>query len=125
MTNGIYGALAIMITAVVVSVLIMMLFAVPVGNFVNKHPTIQMLGLAFLILIGFMLIVEGAHLGHLEIFGAEVAAVPKGYLYFAIAFSLLVEFLNMRLRKDATHVQLRGIEKEALEEGILTDDTAA
>ncbi|RME99702.1 MAG: TerC family protein, partial [Bacteroidetes bacterium] len=126
MTNGLYGALAIMITAVVVSVLIMMLFAVPVGNFVNKHPTIQMLGLAFLILIGFMLIIEGAHLAHLEVFGAPVAAVPKGYLYFAIAFSLLVEFLNMRLRKrNSTHVQLRGIEKEALQEGILSDDTAA
>lgn len=99
MTNGVQGALLIMIIAIVVSVLIMMLFAVPVGRFVNKHPTIQMLGLAFLILIGFMLIIEGAHLGHLELFGAEVGEVPKGYLYFAIAFSLLVEFLNMRLRK--------------------------
>lgn len=121
MTNGLYGALAIMVTAVVVSVFIMMLFAVPVGNFVNKHPTIQMLGLAFLILIGFMLIVEGAHLAHLSILGTEVAAVPKGYLYFAIAFSLLVEFLNMRLRKNSGHVQLRGIEKEAVEGGVLED----
>lgn len=98
MTNGVQGALLIMIIAVVLSVLIMLLFAVPVGRFVNKHPTIQMLGLAFLILIGFMLIIEGAHLGHLQLFGAEVGEVPKGYLYFAIAFSLLVEFLNMRLR---------------------------
>lgn len=122
MTNGLPGALVIMIIAVVVSVLIMMLFAVPVGNFVNKHPTIQMLGMAFLILIGFMLIAEGAHLGHLVIFGSEVGTVPKGYLYFAISFSLLVEFLNMRLRKsNQPHVQLKGIAHEAEREGILQD----
>lgn len=98
MTNGIVGALIIMIAAVVISVLIMMLFAVPVGNFVNRNPTIQMLGLSFLILIGFMLVAEGAHLGHLQIFESEVGTIPKGYLYFAIAFSLLVEFLNMKIR---------------------------
>ena len=98
MTNGLGGALVIMIIAVVISVLIMMLFAVPVGNFVNRNPTIQMLGLSFLILIGFMLLAEGAHLGHLIVFGSEVGTIPKGYLYFAIAFSLLVEFLNMKIR---------------------------
>jgi len=119
MTNGVNGALVIMIVAVVVSVLIMMLFAVPVGNFVNKHPTIQMLGLAFLILIGFMLIAESAHLAHFVIGGEEVGVVPKGYLYFAIAFSLLVEFLNMRLRKNYKPVQLHGYNKEAEAEGIL------
>ena len=119
MTNGIPGALVIMIAAVIISVLIMMLFANPVGNFVNRNPTIQMLGLAFLILIGFMLIVEGAHLAHLTVAGAEVGVVPKGYLYFAIAFSLLVEFLNMRLRKNIKTVQLHGIEEEAVNEGIL------
>lgn len=98
MTNGVSGALVIMIAAVVVSVLIMMLFAVPVGNFVNRNPTIQMLGLSFLILIGFMLLAEGAHLGHLKVFDSEVGTIPKGYLYFAIAFSLGVEFLNMKIR---------------------------
>ncbi len=120
MTNGVEGALAIMIVAVVLSVVIMMLFANPVGNFVNKHPTVQMLGLAFLILIGFMLIAEGAHLAHLKIAGSEVGTVPKGYLYFAIAFSLFVEFLNMRLRrKRKKPVQLHGYQEEAVEEGIL------
>ncbi len=119
MTNGVHGALVIMIIAVVMSVIIMMLFATPVGNFVNQHPTIQMLGLAFLILIGFMLIVEGAHLAHLTIAGSEIGAVPKGYLYFAIAFSLLVEFLNMRLRRRAKPVQLHGVEEEAVQQGIL------
>ena len=97
MTNGIPGALIIMITAVIVSMVIMMIFATPVGEFVNKHPTIQMLALSFLILIGF--ITEGAHLSHLEIFNKPVGAIPKGYLYFAIAFSLGVEALNMKIRK--------------------------
>lgn len=99
MTNGIDGALVIMITAVVISMLIMMIFANPVGRFVNKHPTIQMLALSFLILIGFMLITEGAHLSNTVFFNQHIGAIPKGYLYFAIAFSLGVEALNMRIRK--------------------------
>ena len=115
---GLTDNVVVMIIAVVVSVLIMMLFAGPVGNFVNKHPTIQMLGLSFLLLIGFMLIAEGAHLGHVNIAGMEVGVVPKGYLYFAIAFSLLVEFLNLRLRKKAPPVQLHGIGEQAKEEGV-------
>jgi predicted tellurium resistance membrane protein TerC len=119
MTNGLNGALMIMIIAVVVSVLIMMLFAVPVGRFVNKHPTIQMLGLSFLILIGFMLIAEGAHLAHVTVAGAEIGSVPKGYLYFAIAFSLFVEFLNIRLRKKQVPLQLHGIKEEAMKKGVL------
>jgi predicted tellurium resistance membrane protein TerC len=98
MTNGVEGALIIMITAVVISVGVMMLFAVPVGNFVNKNPSIQILGLAFLILIGFMLITESMHLSNAELAGQHVGAVPKGYLYFAIAFSLAVEFINMKMR---------------------------
>ncbi|HKK89552.1 MAG TPA: TerC family protein [Saprospiraceae bacterium] len=113
MTNGLQGALLIMIVAVVVSVLIMMLFANPVTKFVDKHPTIQMLGLSFLLLIGFMLIIEGAHLAHFTIGGNEIGAVPKGYLYFAIAFSLLVEFLNLRLRKTKDPVHLHGPEDQA------------
>jgi predicted tellurium resistance membrane protein TerC len=121
MTNGVYGALVIMIVAVIISVLIMMLFAVPVGRFVDQHPTIQMLGLAFLIMIGFMLIVEGAHLGHISILGSEVGTVPKGYLYFAIAFSLLVEFLNMRMRKKVNPVQLHGAGEQAKLEGIMDE----
>jgi len=99
MTSGINGAIWIMIIAVVVSILAMMLFAHPVTRFVHKHPSLQILALSFLILIGFMLIAEGAHLSHLEVMGTSVGAIPKGYLYFAIAFSLLVEFLNMRFRK--------------------------
>lgn len=99
MTNGVPGALYIMITAVIISVIIMMQFAVPVGSFVNKHPSIQILGLSFLILIGFMLVTESAHLSNALVFGNHVTPVPKGYLYFAISFSLLVEILNMKVDK--------------------------
>lgn len=104
MTNGISpnpnDALILMIVAVVISVIIMMLFANPVGEFVNKHPSIQVLGLSFLILIGFMLIAEAAHISHLIVFGNEVGTIPKGYLYFTISFSLMVEFFDMRMKKN-------------------------
>lgn len=119
MTNGLTGALFVMIVAVVLSVIIMMLFAAPVGRFVNEHPTVQMLGLSFLILIGFMLIIEGGHLAHLSVFGNEIGAVPKGYLYFAIAFALGVEFLNIKLRKKKKPIQLHGVQEEAVKEGLL------
>jgi len=100
MTNGVPGAIYIMVTAVIISVFIMMQFAVPVGIFVNKHPTIQILGLTFLVLIGFMLITEAAHLANASFFGNHVDVVPKGYLYFAISFSLMVEVLNMKMSKN-------------------------
>ena len=88
--------LSVMITAVVLAVGVMLLAAKSVGDFVQRHPTIKMLALSFLILIGVMLVVEGLH-GH----------VPKGYVYFAMAFSLGVELLNMKLRKaSAKPVQL-------------------
>jgi len=98
---GYEGAMAIMITAIVIAVMVMLFFSGPVSKFVNTHPTIQMLALSFLILIGLMLILEAAHLSHLSLWGHEVGEIPKGYIYFAIAFSLLVEFLNMKLRKRA------------------------
>lgn len=117
---GLTQNVAVMIVAVVLSVIIMMLFSGPVGRFVNEHPSVQMLGLAFLIMIGFMLIAEAAHLGEVVVFGAAIGSIPKGYLYFAIAFSLLVEFLNMRLRKTMTPaVQLHGAEEQAAREGII------
>lgn len=106
MTNGIgnkpVDALILMIIAVVISIIIMMVFANPIRVFINNHPSMQLLALSFLILIGFMLIAEAAHLSHTKFFGQEIGAIPKGYLYFAIAFSLLVEFLNMKMRKKET-----------------------
>jgi predicted tellurium resistance membrane protein TerC len=112
---GLTDDIGVMMISVIISVGIMMLFAGPVGNFVNKHPTVQMLGLSFLILIGFMLMAEAAHLSHFT-----EGTVPKGYLYFAIAFSLFVEVLNMRMRKTKP-VQLHGELEEAVEEGIIEE----
>ncbi len=89
--------LAVMIIAVVLSILVMIAFAGKIGNFVERHPTIKILALSFLILIGCMLMVEG--------FGQHV---NKGYIYFAMAFSLVVEMLNMRLRKR-TKAKVGGI----------------
>ncbi|MCA8978987.1 MAG: TerC family protein [Planctomycetes bacterium] len=90
---GMAKHLAVMIAAVVAAVGVMILFAEPVSRFVQKHPTTQMLALSFLILIGVMLVAEG--------FGQEI---DKGYVYFAMAFSLVVEILNLRLRKGRNAV---------------------
>jgi len=121
---GYAGALEIMILAVVISILIMMIFAGPVSKFVNDHPTIQILGLSFLILIGVMLIAEGSHLAHFKFFGdSEVTSIPKGYLYFTIFFSLFVEFLNLRIKKSKNPVKLHNnkIKDKKLEDADLMD----
>lgn len=93
---GMVDQIEIMIAAVVISIGFMMFFAKPIGEFVQKHPTVKMLALSFLLLIGVVLIAEGFD-----------QHIPKGYIYFAMAFSVLVEFLNMRLRKKADPVDLR------------------
>lgn len=87
---GMVDKLPVMIAAVIVSVALMMAFATPIGQFVSGHPTIKMLALSFLVVIGVVLIADG--FGH---------HVPKGYIYFAMAFSVCVEMLNLRLRKRA------------------------
>ncbi|KPM32109.1 Putative transport protein [Croceitalea dokdonensis DOKDO 023] len=114
MTNGIgenpNDALILMILAVVISIMVMMLFANTIRVFISKHPSMQLLALSFLILIGFMLVTEAAHLSHTIIFGQSVGAIPKGYLYFAISFSLLVEFLNMQWRKRTVVTEQNGKE---------------
>jgi len=94
---GLTEEVLIMIIAVVIAMTIMITLAGKISEFINNHPTLQILALSFLILIGFMLIVEGLHFH-----------VPKGYIYFAVGFSLLVEVLNMKLRKRSKPVQLRG-----------------
>ena len=121
---GYDGALAIMILAIIISVVIMLIFAGPVSKFVNEHPTIQILGLSFLILIGVMLLAEGSHLAHFR-FGndLEVGTIPKGYLYFSIFFSLFVEFLNLRMKKSRNPVKLRNstIKDKELEDTDITN----
>ncbi|MDA0936014.1 MAG: TerC family protein [Bacteroidetes bacterium] len=99
MSNGIPFAGWVMGLSIVISVLIMMFFAHPVGRFVNQHPSLQVLGLSFLLLIGFMLLAEASHLSYAVIMNQEIGSIPKGYLYFAIAFSLGVEFINMKMRR--------------------------
>ncbi|MDB5227605.1 MAG: Integral rane protein TerC [Bacteroidota bacterium] len=97
---GLTKIILVMMLSVILSIGIMMLFSGPVGNFVNRHPSMQMLGLSFLILIGFMLLIEGLHQMH-AIGNGDLhdEIIPKGYLYFAIFFSLAVELLNIRFRK--------------------------
>ncbi len=96
---GLANHVPVMVTAIVIAVLVMMFLARPIHEFIERHPTIKMLALAFLILIGVALIGES--------FDFEI---PKGYLYFAMAFSVCVEMINIRLRKRATPVDLRGPE---------------
>lgn len=86
---GLVKEVIIMIVAVVISLTIMLIFAKKVSDFINNHPSLKMLALSFLIMIGFLLTVE-----------AFEVAVPKGYIYFAMAFAFIVELLNMRLRKN-------------------------
>jgi predicted tellurium resistance membrane protein TerC len=96
---GMADHVEVMIAAVIVAVAVMMFMAGPISNFVDRHPTIKMLALSFLIMIGMALIGEGAGFH-----------IPKGYVYFAMAFSVAVEMLNIRMRKrlDATKpVKLR------------------
>jgi predicted tellurium resistance membrane protein TerC len=92
---GMVSQIGIMISAVVASVIFMMLFAAPVSGFVARHPTIKMLALSFLLLIGLTLVVDG--------FGVHI---PKGYIYFAMGFSVFVEMLNLRLRGKSRPVGL-------------------
>ena len=100
---GMVDQLAIMIAAVVIAAVVMVFTSGPLGNFVERHPTVKMLALSFLLLIGFTLIVEGFH-----------QHISKGYIYFAMGFSVFVEMLNLRLRQTSVRpVNLRDPYKEA------------
>jgi len=99
---GMADHIEIMIAAVVIAVLIMMVSAGAISNFVNKHPTVKMLALSFLLLIGVSLLAEGLD-----------QHIPKGYVYFAMAFSVLVEMLNLKMKKNASKpVELRNTPKK-------------
>jgi predicted tellurium resistance membrane protein TerC len=94
---GMVDQVSVMITAVIISVLIMMVAAEPISAFVNRHPTVKMLALSFLLLIGVSLLMEGFD-----------QHIPKGYIYFAMGFSVFVEMINLRVRKkQAPPVHLR------------------
>lgn len=93
---GLVNNIEIMAIAIIAAVAVMMFAAKPIGDFVDDHPTIKILALSFLILVGFTLIIEGFDVH-----------VPKGYIYFAMAFSVVVEMINIRMRKKSKPVQLR------------------
>ncbi|MCG3137011.1 MAG: hypothetical protein HJJLKODD_00852 [Phycisphaerae bacterium] len=94
---GMSQVIQVMIAAVVLAVLVMMIFANPVSGFIEKHPTMKMLALSFLMLIGVMLVADGV--------GGDI---PRGYIYFAMAFSLGVEILNIKVRARSAPVELHG-----------------
>ena len=93
---GMVDQVSVMVVAVVVSVVIMMIAAEPISAFVHRHPTVKILALSFLLLIGLSLLLEGFD-NH----------IPKGYIYFAMGFSVFVEMINLRLRPKAEPVHLR------------------
>lgn len=95
MAIGMVRQLPVMIAAVVLAIAVMMLSAEPISAFVQAHPTVKMLALSFLLLIGLMLLLDG--------FGQHI---PKGYIYFAMGFSVFVEMLNLRLRRASQPVSL-------------------
>jgi predicted tellurium resistance membrane protein TerC len=103
---GMVSEVAVMVLAIVVAVGVMMFAAKPIGDFVDGHPTIKMLALSFLILVGVALIGEGFAMH-----------IPKGYIYFAMAFSVAVEMLNLRLRKKRQPVRLHKEMSESEEGG--------
>jgi predicted tellurium resistance membrane protein TerC len=87
-----HNPIIIIYSSVVVSMIVMMLFAKPISDFINNRPTIKMIALGFLVTIGVILVAEA--------FGQHI---PKGYIYFAMVYSLVVEFLNLRMRKNNGH----------------------
>lgn len=98
---GMADHVGIMIAAVIIAVIIMMISADAISGFVNTHPTVKMLALSFLLLIGVSLLAEGFD-----------QHIPKGYIYFAMAFSVLVEVLNLKMKKKSTPIVLRNTPKE-------------
>ncbi len=99
---GMVDEVPVMVAAIVIAVLVMMFAAKPIGDFVDRHPTIKMLALSFLIMVGMALVAEGFDFH-----------VPKGYIYFAMAFSVAVEMLNLRVRRRLEPVRLH----KAMSEG--------
>lgn len=98
---GMADHIEVMIAAVIIAVIVMMISAKGISNFVNQHPTVKMLALSFLLLIGVSLLAEGFE-----------QHIPKGYIYFAMAFSVLVEFLNLKMKSKSNPVSLRKTPQE-------------
>ncbi|MBO6940130.1 MAG: TerC family protein [Deltaproteobacteria bacterium] len=104
---GMVDEVEVMVVAIIIAVLVMLIFARPVGDFVNRHPSMKILALSFLMLIGVVLVADGLD-----------QHIPKGYIYFAMGFGLSMELLNMRLRKKSKK------KVEVLEEPVVPDELA-
>lgn len=104
---GMANNIIIMMIAVIISMAVMFYFAPKISAFIHKHPTFKILALSFLVLIAVLLVIEGVHIDKVEI--------PKGYIYFAMAFSFAVELVNLKIRKKSYPVELRS---PTLEEGV-------
>lgn len=98
---GMANHVEVMIAAVIIAIIVMMISATSISNFVNKHPTVKMLALSFLLLIGFSLLLEGFE-----------QHIPKGYIYFAMAFSVFVEMMNLRAKSKQSPVHLHNVPEE-------------
>ena len=107
---GMVDHIEIMVAAVIIAAAVMVFTATPLAHFVERHPTVKMLALSFLLLIGFTLIVEGLH-----------QHIPKGYIYFAMGFSVLVEMLNLRIRGKGQPVALHEPYRQAVAGGVAAE----
>lgn len=101
---GLVDNVLIIIIAIVISLAVMLMFAKKISDFINKHPAMKLLAVSFLMMIGLVLVVEGLHIH-----------VPKGYIYFAMAFALIVEVLNMKMRKNQKPVHLHSTQQPVRE----------
>jgi predicted tellurium resistance membrane protein TerC len=110
---GLVENVLIIVIAIVVSLVVMLVFATKISDFIHKHPAMKLLAISFLMMIGLVLVVEGLHVH-----------VPKGYIYFAMAFALGVEILNMKIRKRSAPVELKD-EKAKREMQAISQDKRA
>ncbi|MCY4561481.1 MAG: TerC family protein [Flavobacteriaceae bacterium] len=97
MTNGIEKQNFIIIASIIIAIGVMLIFANSVSNIISRHPSLQVLALSFLILIGFLLVTEAAHVSNTIIMDTHVNPMPKGYLYSVIVFSLVIEAINLKI----------------------------
>jgi predicted tellurium resistance membrane protein TerC len=98
---GLVDHIIIIVIAIIISLVVMLAFVQKIGDFINKHPAMKLLAISFLFMIGTLLVIEALHFH-----------VPRGYIYFAMAFSMIVEMLNMRIRKTGTKPRVKGVESE-------------
>jgi predicted tellurium resistance membrane protein TerC len=108
---GLVENVLIIIIAIIISLCVMLFFAKRISDFINKHPAMKLLAVSFLMMIGLVLVIEGLHVH-----------VPKGYIYFAMAFALIVEVLNMKIRKNQKAVRIHQLQQPSSQREYKTED---